>query len=247
MNLAINARDAMPQGGKLRVLLAKDAAGGTDDAGRDPVKLIVEDSGCGIPPENLNRIFDPFFTTKARGRGTGLGLAIVHGIVVDHGGAVRASSTVGIGTSFTLQFPTYPQPTHQAVASAPAELPRGQGEVVLVAEDNELVRALLATTLRDNGYDVLQAADGAEAVALYDAHRERIDLVLLDCDLPHKTGGEALNEMRMSRPELPALIISGDVEAARPAAGKGITCFLPKPFAMAKLAATIAEVLHPPK
>jgi CheY-like chemotaxis protein len=250
MNLATNARDAMPQGGKLRIALCPDDEAESPRRGKPSrgfAKLIVEDNGCGIPRESLSRVFDPFFTTKPRERGTGLGLSIVQGIVTDHNGSIAVESTPGVGTRFTLRFPTCPPDPNRATTARPQPCAKGDGETVLIVEDNDLVRALLATAIREAGFCPLQAGDGEEALRLFHTEAARLHLVVLDCDLPKRSGPEVLEEIRRTRPDLPAIMISGDASAPRAALGFSKTLFLSKPFSMAKLTAAMMETLQSAK
>ena len=159
LNLAINARDAMPNGGRLQIRLALPRDGGIEP---QAVRLIVRDTGTGMSPETLARIFEPFFTTKPRGTGTGLGLAIVHGIVTDHGGTIEVESQVGRGTTFTVALPVARAQVRPSEPVEDREPCASHGEVVLVAEDHPYVRQIMTTGLRAAGYEVGQAEDGRD-------------------------------------------------------------------------------------
>ncbi|MCM2334887.1 MAG: ATP-binding protein, partial [Anaeromyxobacteraceae bacterium] len=215
VNLVTNARDAMPGGGKVtvsagRVTLGPEerAAHGLEGAG-PWLQLVVRDTGQGMTEAVQRQIFEPFFTTKGMGKGTGLGLSIVHGIVRQHGGAVTVASAPGAGSTFTVFLPASDAPAVAAPAPAPAGFsPRGS-ETILVAEDEEAVRRVVTTTLRRAGYAVLEAADGAEAVARFRERRAAIDLCILDVIMPGLNGREALEAIRLLRPGARVLLVSG--------------------------------------
>ncbi len=195
MNLCINACDAMPDGGRLRI---ETGAYAVDEEHTQAVveartgafiRLRVADTGSGIAPENLPRIFDPFFTTKQPGKGTGLGLAMVFGIVKQHEGWIECHSEPGRGACFDVYLPALAGPAEVGPAAAPtAALTAGHGEVVLLADDNEMLRLLGATILRHHGYRVLLAEDGQEAVETYEREGGRIDLIVLDLTMPRLSG-----------------------------------------------------------
>lgn len=252
LNLAVNARDAMPAGGRIRLgtaLALHDGpvatAGATLPAGAYAA-LTVSDTGTGIPLEIRDRLFEPFFTTKERGQGTGLGLATAYGIVQQSGGGIAVSSEVGHGTTFTVYFPV--------VTSAPDVVPavasgldlvgssRGQG-TILLAEDDEAVRSIAREALERAGYDVLAAADGAAALALADAHPGSIDLLVTDVIMPGMNGRELADQLGARRPGTPVLFASGytdNVLAAQLAPGVAL---LDKPFTPALLTARVAALL----
>ena len=221
LNLTINARDAMPDGGELTIGLAPLAddeapADGTPPLARPAVCLSVRDTGCGMSPETQARIFEPFFTTKPRGRGTGLGLPIVFGIVKEHRGYIDVRSAPGQGSAFRVILPRIPAPASAPPEGPPtAPEPRGRGELILLAEDNEYVRALLVTELERLGFSVAAAADGEELMRLYEERRPAVRLLVLDFDLPRQTGGQCLRQIRCGGDRVPAVLISGAEEARR--------------------------------
>jgi PAS domain S-box-containing protein len=221
VNLALNARDAMPDGGRLTITTA-NAEVDAVFAGQRPnlrpgryCRLVVADTGTGMDHATLERVFEPFFSTKPRGRGTGLGLATVYGIVSGLGGIVDISSEVGLGTTMNVLLPV----SGEAVAavpqpSPPAEEAHGHGEVILLVEDEQGLRSMASRILARNGYVVHEAADGAAAVRLANDPGERIDLLLTDILMPGMTGNEVADRVRALRPGLPALFITGHAQQA---------------------------------
>ncbi|MFN8608718.1 MAG: response regulator [Vulcanimicrobiota bacterium] len=213
-NLAVNARDAMAEGGRLRletsmVHLPLAARPGSGPEFRDLVRLEVSDTGCGIAPENLARVFDPFFTTKDIGRGTGLGLATVHSIIEQHSGWVELTSVPGQGTSFMIYLPFAPV-AHAPKTEVGAPVPVGKGEIILVVEDEERVRRLAVRSLQRNGYEVLQAGDGPQALEILRNQNQRVDLMFTDMMMPGGLGGRELAlQAGALRPQLPVLYTSG--------------------------------------
>jgi len=213
MNLITNGRDALPNGGEITVETGLTTVAGSAGVGSPApgvyALLSVTDTGVGMDEETRQRVFEPFFTTKEAGKGTGLGMAIVHGIITQHGGFVEVDSAPGRGTSFKVYLPLAER-GEAAAAGAGAEPPlKGGNETVLLVEDEPSVRSLMASVLTQYGYQVLPARDGAEAVELFAAHRERIALVILDLVMPKKSGKEALDEMRRLAPGVAALFCSG--------------------------------------
>jgi CheY-like chemotaxis protein len=223
LNLCINACDAMPEGGTLTLETANvtvDEAQARNRVGARPgpfVRLSVTDTGHGIAPEHMPRIFDPFFTTKPAGKGTGLGLAMVFGIVQQHQGWVECHSTVGQGTRFDLYLPRYepalaapPQPeAPPAPRPGPLSVSSLGSEVVLLAEDNDMLRTLASTFLRRHGYQVIAVADGQEAVEEYGRHRDRVAAVVLDLMMPRLSGRDALRRLREIDPGVRVVFASG--------------------------------------
>jgi len=217
VNLAANARDAMAPGGVLELATAAAEVGrdeavalGLSAPGRY-VRLSATDDGAGMDAPTRERIFDPFFTTKPVGRGTGLGLSIAHGVVQQHGGAILVASAPGRGTTFTLLFPRAGEEAPAARGEAPAEAPpRGAGEAVLLAEDDRHVRRVVRRLLQRAGYTVVEAADGEEAVRRFEEHRAALRLLLLDLELPRRSGPEALAEIRRQAPQVPVVFVSAN-------------------------------------
>ncbi|HBA88132.1 MAG TPA: PAS domain-containing sensor histidine kinase [Geobacter sp.] len=215
VNLTTNARDAMPEGGRLSLEVApveigSDEITGIDGAKPGPyVRITIADTGSGIDEATRRRIFEPFFTTKEVGKGTGLGLSISYNIVKRHGGFLTVASESGRGTSFSIHLPRI-QPTatlKQALAVA-REIPRGE-ETVLLVEDNESVRSLISQVMSGKGYRVIEAVDGEDGVEKFRSHLEEISLVILDVIMPKKNGGDAFDEIRAMRSDIPAIFISG--------------------------------------
>ncbi len=211
MNLAINARDAMPDGGTLTVETERISLAGHEVEGLVPgdyALIRVSDTGTGIAPEDLCKVFDPFFTTKEAGKGTGLGLASVYGIMQQHGGAVRVQSTAGAGTTFLLYLPlsTAAPETLGENAAAPVA---GGAETILLAEDDAVVRRVTKYILEMRGYTVLEAGNGAEAVAVCDAKKGKIDLFLSDVVMPELGGLEAWLVIRKQYPAMRIVFMSG--------------------------------------
>jgi len=241
LNLCTNARQAMPQGGRL-TLDARTAELQPDAPGRY-VHLRVTDTGHGIDDATMLRLWEPFFTTKSEG--TGLGLSMVYGIVRQHGGLIRAESRVGHGSTFHIFLPLHYEPVARRPAPAPARDVRGF-ETILVAEDEALLRDLLKHTLGELGYTVLAADNGADAVALFAHDPSAFDLVILDVVMPRLSGPEALARMVVANPSIKALFISGHApESAHlpeqlDASGRA---FLPKPFRIDDLASKVRDVL----
>ncbi len=249
LNLCLNARDAMPDGGRLilatrnRVLTADDVRGVLDARPGEFVCLSVEDTGQGIAPEVLPRIFEPFFTTKGPGKGTGLGLAMVFGIVRQHQGWLTCHSVPGHGTRFDLYLPRLESTEEQA--SSPAPSPSGAAGTVLVVEDQEMLRTLASTLLRRNGFAVLLAEDGPHALEIFERQRQQIDLVLLDLTMPVMCGREVFRHLRQIDPGVRVVFTSGFAETARgELADEGAQGFIPKPYREHDLVDAVRAVLH---
>lgn len=255
VNLAVNARDAMPGGGRLRISTATldtgaqrtvlpGPAGGELPAGRYSV-LAVSDTGAGMDATTLAHIFEPFFTTKEKGKGTGLGLATVYGIATQSGGYVSAESAVGAGSTFRLFLPAQ---ASTAIAVTPPPLPSdpvGGGQTILLVEDEAAVRELVATALADRGYSILTAADAGEALRIESAFAAPIDLLITDVVMHGMRGPELAARVRASRPAMPVIFMSGYPDDA-PVAGAsrdGPTSFLQKPFRVSALGSKVAELL----
>ena len=232
-NLAVNARDAMPEGGTLTIQAL---------AVRDEVHVTFRDSGHGIPPEVLAHLFEPFFTTKPAGQGTGLGLATCYGIMEQAGGRIEVQSTVGEGALFRLVFPRAAEESEAAGATAALGRTESGGETILVAEDEAQVRKLVDRVLTQLGYRVLSAASGTEALELDASHQGPIHMLLTDMVMPGMGGGELSRRIRERHPGMKVLLMSGYSEELV-AAEHGDVPFLPKPFTPEELATKVREVL----
>lgn len=252
MNLAVNARDAMPQGGTLtlkaeNVLIDDDYALLQHREARAGkfVMITVGDTGMGIAAENLEKIFEPFFTTKEIGKGTGLGLSTVAGIVKSHQGFINVYSEAGRGTRFDVYLPGIETEETQAAETITAEIPKGGGEYVLVVDDEEPIRKVTRITLEQFNYRVLTAANGAEAVALYENRKDEIAVVITDMMMPVMDGAELVRTLSELNPQIKILGTSGLLEAGEKnqAQSPAVKAFLPKPYTAEKLLVSLAAVL----
>ncbi len=250
VNLAVNARDAMPSGGKLTIETSNvtlDAEQAGRHAGMRPgdyVLLEVGDDGQGMTPDVLEHVFEPFFTTKERGKGTGLGLSTCYGIVKQSGGWIWVASEPGRGTTFSIYLPRLGV---EAEAFAPAELGplHGGTETILLVEDDPKVREVAVRALRDRGYRVLEAATGTEALSAAESTGDPINLLLTDVVMPHMSGRELAERVRALRPRIRVLYTSGYgeyVSVHHPEPGRSVA-LLPKPFDPASLARKVRDVL----
>jgi PAS domain S-box-containing protein len=254
MNLAVNARDAMPHGGKLtietaNVNLDEDYARRDGSAAPGPyVRLSVSDTGCGMDAETRAHVFEPFFTTKERGKGTGLGLATVYGIVKQSGGYIWAYSEVGRGTVFKIYLPRAPGSAEVRQQGEVQQTLFGGVETVLVAEDDPAVRALVCGALANRGYTVQEARDGREALAAARGYKGPIHLLLTDVVLPHMSGRRLAERLLAERPESRLLYMSGYTDDAVVSHGvsAGNVPFLQKPFSASALSRKVREVLDQP-
>ena len=249
LNLATNARDAMPEGGRLEIRLSRFSLG---DRERPPCPemapgewlcLSMADTGVGIPPEVLPRVFEPFFTTKERGRGTGLGLSQVHGIVRQHEGHIVITSQVGKGTTVQVYLPALEE-RGEAVPSAPPVAPASPGGTVLLVEDEVFVREAVRAALEHLGCRVLTAGSGKEALALYERRKGEIGLLLTDMVMPDMGGLELARTLRAQNPDLPVVVMSGYSleERSRQALAQGALEWLQKPVDQGKLAEVLRRV-----
>jgi two-component system, cell cycle sensor histidine kinase and response regulator CckA len=234
VNLAVNASDAMPHGGRLSIT--------TRNSEDDTVELVVADTGIGMDEQTLSRIFEPFFTT--RDEGVGLGLASVYGIVHQSGGEVTVESTPDSGSVFTVRLPRI---LEAAADPTPAPAPSAQpgSETILLVEDEDVVRELTRRVLERNGYTVLPCADGEEAIALAESDDRKIDLLLTDVVMPGLRGYDVARLVSATRPEIKILFMSGYAEEAlvgRPALAE--SALIEKPFAVDALARRVREALE---
>jgi two-component system cell cycle sensor histidine kinase/response regulator CckA len=251
LNLCVNARDAMPQGGTLTVLaetrqldplVASGIEGGR--SGRFLV-LGISDTGTGIPPEILSRVWEPFFTTKTAGRGTGLGLSTVRGIVENHQGFVRLITKLGQGTAFEIFLPAAEETMPPMPTAKTSTAKMGNGELILVVDDDVNVRDVIAATLVRHGYRIATATDGTEAVALFAPRNLEFRLVIADVSMPNLNGTQLARVVRSLNPAVAVIMISGlaeEQERARAHAFDG--SFLPKPFSSELLLDTVHAAIH---
>ncbi|MBV9389228.1 MAG: response regulator, partial [Chroococcidiopsidaceae cyanobacterium CP_BM_ER_R8_30] len=251
MNLCVNARDAMPYGGTLEIraenlFIDHNYAQMHLEAQVGPyIAITVTDTGTGIAPEVLDRIFEPFFTTKDQGVGTGLGLSTVMGIIKGHGGFVTVNSQVGVGTEFKVYLPA----VRGAVTpeAADLKLPKGQGELILVVDDEVAICEITKTTLETYNYQVLTASDGVEAVTLYAQYCPEIKLVLTDMMMPNMDGPTTIRTLQKINPQVKIIAVSGLTSSDKltAAANSGVTAFLSKPYTAQELLQAIAGMLYP--
>lgn len=254
LNLAVNARDAMADGGVLtfsaeNVTIDEQYAATSREAKAGAyLCATIADTGCGIPADKLERIFDPFFTTKEVGKGTGLGLSTTHAIVTGHNGFITVQSEPRQGSTFKIFLPADPSLRAAETGAHPgSDLPRGNGETVLVIDDETSILTITRHTLESFGYRVIVAQDGAEAVGLYAQHRESIAVVITDMIMPIMDGLATINALMRINPRVLIVAASGLDSNGRvaQAASAGITHFLPKPYTAETLLVTLRGVLHP--
>jgi CheY-like chemotaxis protein len=250
INLAVNARDAMPRGGKLELSTSFEevdelfAKTHVPMAPGSYVVLQVADTGHGMSRETQARIFEPFFTTKEVGKGTGLGLSMVYGTLKQIGGFIFVSSEVDHGTTFRLYFPPTASRSDSPRASQPAQA-QGGPETLLIVEDEELVRNLVASALRHDGYKLLLASSAEQALQIAESHEGPIDLLLTDAIMPGKSGIELANTLLANRPKLPVIVMSGYTEETLPVTGLDKTIsLLQKPFTPRDLRERIRQLLN---
>jgi PAS domain S-box-containing protein len=254
LNLCVNARDAMPEGGILTLSarnLRLDQPAQGDNAERQSgphVALEVADTGTGMGPEVLGKIFTPFFTTKPVGQGTGLGLSTVRDIARNHGGFVQVRSQSGQGSRFTVYFPAPEGQTAEIAAADSPPVALGRGELVLVADDEQSILKLAKHILETHGYRVLAAGDGLEALAIFSRHRPAIRAVIIDLMMPNLDGPTAIKALRSHDPGLPILAVSGTSPNDNPQSGNpcGDVSFLLKPFTVRSLLEAISAALRHP-
>ncbi len=248
LNLIINARDAMPEGGALHVRVRPEPVDGgrvdAEEAGGQPRLACIEvsDTGVGMPSEVRSRIFEPFFTTKPRGEGTGLGLSIVHGIVVDHGGRVEVRSKVGAGSTFTVVLPCVEAGQLPTGAKAAPARP-GRGGLILLAEHHRLLREIMVSSLRSLDFEVVSAGDGRAALDQYERHRDEIRLIILDAGLRTESGFDPLGPLEESERAVPTVLISDEVGGELEDGRDRRVVLLRRPFAMPELCRLVQGIL----
>jgi len=252
LNLCVNARDAMPNGGTLTIsienrMLDKQYVAMNPQAQPGPYVVIsVMDSGTGIPADIIDKVFEPFFTTKAIGKGTGLGLSTVTAIVKSHGGFINIYSEPGQGTTFKIYLPAQISPEASQAQEASISLPRGNGETILVVDDETSILTITSQTLHAFGYRVIKASDGAEAVAIYAQHRNEIAVVLTDMMMPVMDGPATIHALLKINPNLKIIAASGlnaNGSVAK-AVNAGVRHFLSKPYTADTLLKTLRTILN---
>ncbi|MBE9002306.1 PAS domain S-box protein [Nostoc sp. LEGE 12447] len=252
MNLCINARDAMPYGGSLKISAANQFI---DEFSAQKyfeakvgyyVTVSVIDTGIGIAPEVLERIFEPFFTTKEIGKGTGLGLSTVMGIVKTYGGFINVESSVGQGSRFQIYFPAFTDTQQQQPLTEDYELLKGNGEVVLVVDDELSLQQIIQTSLLNYNYQMLSANNGVEAISVYVEHKNKISAALIDLMMPDMDGIITICTLQKINPHLKIIAMSGLAtnEKIAEATSAGIKAFLPKPFTLSELLRTLSLLLN---
>ncbi|CAH0277329.1 Sensor kinase CckA [Pseudomonas sp. Bi70] len=249
INLAINARDAMPDGGRLRIETRNTQLGELEAQNHqvpagDYLLLSVSDTGCGMPEEIIRHAFEPFFTTKPIGQGTGLGLPMVYGFVKQTGGYLHLESRVGRGTTLNLYLPRLPVAPAELPHSATPEAPRGTGERILVVEDDKVVRMLMVEVLEELGYSLIQASDAQSALGLLEQHAP-LDLLLTDVGLPGMNGRQLADAARQRQPNLKVLFATGYAEGAELRDGYlgNDMDMIAKPFSFESLAGKLKVML----
>jgi two-component system, cell cycle sensor histidine kinase and response regulator CckA len=251
LNLVVNARHAMPQGGQLVIEVAN---AGVDEnyVAAHPgvsagayVRLSVSDTGVGMDAATCGRIFEPFFTTKEQGRGTGLGLSTVWGTVTQSRGHIWVQSELGRGTTFHLYLPRVDHAVDEVPAQSTSASIAGGNETILLVEDEEQVRALMRGILSGHGYDVVEAANGGEALLVCEQHRGQLDLLLSDIVMPRMNGRDLAARLGPMRPDMKVLLVSGydEVSVAQQGALDPSIPFLPKPITPDVLLRKVREVL----
>jgi two-component system cell cycle sensor histidine kinase/response regulator CckA len=254
MNLVVNARDAMPEGGEIRI--ETEVRCFSEDFRRDRavvpageyVLVRLTDAGAGIAPEHLPKIFEPFFSTKRPGEGTGLGLSTAYGIVKQSGGYIFADSVLAAGTTFTLFFPVHEEPAAEAprAVQSPAPLRSADGGVILLVEDEAPVRAFASRALRLRGYTVIEAQNAEEALDALEDTDLKVDVFVTDVIMPGMDGPSWVRRALVDRPEAKVVFVSGYAEESFAEAQGDIpnSVFLPKPFSLTDLAATVHDQIH---
>lgn len=251
MNLCINARDALPNGGTLSIsaknlLLNESIPINLDVKASRYIAIAVSDTGIGISPEHLDRIFEPFFTTKDVGKGTGLGLSTVMGIIKAHGGFVNVSSKLGHGTTFEVYLPASDKTTTTTLEVL--ELPSGHGELILLVDDEAAIRQITQTILETHAYRVLSASNGIEAIAQYAQHQKDISAVLIDMMMPVMAGTPTIRTLEKINPQVKIIAVSGHPlnQTIAEVADTSVTTFLSKPYTAKELLQALQRIVSTP-
>jgi CheY-like chemotaxis protein len=251
LNLCVNARDAMPDGGTLLLetdtveLEGKSVPGLEHPVSGPFVLLTVSDTGTGIPAELQAEIFEPFFTTKDPGKGTGLGLSTVMSIVKNHGGFVEVASEMGKGTSFRVYLPAAAPVAERSAPAPPKEMPSGRGEQILLVDDERAILEMTKETLEYYGYQVFVAGHGAEALSIYQEHRNEIAIVITDVMMPVMDGPMLVRSLRSLNPDVKIICVSGLASEHKVAEieRSHVCSFITKPFTSAALLTTVRQVI----
>ena len=249
LNLCVNARDAMPQGGMITLATGTATGANLQRLGADPTRMYaclqVSDTGTGMSAEVRARIFEPFFTTKHGNQGTGLGLAVVYGIVVAHHGFIDVDSTLGAGSTFSVYLPLAEAAVSMPALIATNETFPGGTEPILIVDDEESLRTLLTTALSRKGYQTITASSGLEAIEMINDPEKRFEVVLLDLNMPGANGIEVLKILRICRPRTPALVVSGHITPAVRAEFERLCQrdFIQKPYRLDELGRSLRSVL----
>lgn len=251
MNLCINARDAMPHGGTLTIKVENTfidenyARLNLEARSGNYVKISVSDTGTGIDPEITERIFEPFFSTKELGKGTGLGLSTALTIVKGHGGFINIYSEKDRGTQITIHLPASKSQSYEEITAKTRDLPSGNGELILIVDDEEAIRQITKSTLEAFGYKVMTATDGTDAMGIYAEHKSKVSVVITDMMMPFMDGVATIRALRKMNPDVRVISTSGlgDNAKAAEAAKAGVQRFLPKPYTTEQLLRALAEVI----
>ena len=252
MNICVNASDAMPDGGRLKItteMAIMDKIFCASHPGAKPgnyLHIILADTGQGMDKETSSKIFEPFFTTKGKENGTGLGLSMVYGIVKNHGGYINVYSEPGKGSIFNIYLPPITEDTLKEEKKTPIESPAGGQETILIVDDEEIIRTMLQEVLESLGYTVLLAIDGEDAIQLYSQRHDDIDMIIIDMIMPKMSGKETCLELKKINPEIRVILASGFSQdrVIQEILSSGVNGFIHKPFTISELSTKIREVLE---
>lgn len=249
LNICVNARDAMPDGGNLTITarntsLDEDSAKKLGESKIGPfVAVSISDTGTGIPSKILDKIFEPFFTTKEVGKGTGLGLSTVHAIVKSHGGFIHIDTEVNKGTKFTVYFPAMHEDSISLTDNLTPSLPQGEGEMILIVEDEASIREITKTTLEANGYEVITANDGADAISVYSKNKDSIRLVITDIMMPIMDGIALIRALQKISPDVMVIVATGLITDEVKKVESQVKALLIKPYDAESLLMTLGKIL----